>query len=108
MFHEDSMKLIKCKIKSPPMVVTSNLASLLKDRGLSQGDLTRLTGISRKTISRLNNRKVVRRINCLAAVKICFALSGVSTSKRMKLRVRLDALFPMKPGKIPNDRRVMN
>lgn len=80
------------------MVVTSNLASLLKKRTLSQSDLARMTGISRKTISRLNNRRIVRRIDCRAASKICAALSGVLTTKNTKVPIRLDALFPMKFG----------
>ena len=84
------------KIKKPKLVVTSNLASLLKERSLTQWDLARIAGVSRKTVNRLKNRRIVRRIDCLAAAKICAALSEIAANgQKTKTAVRLDALFPM-------------
>jgi DNA-binding Xre family transcriptional regulator len=79
-------------------VVTSNLGALLKERGLTQKQLSQMTGISERAISRIKNRKVFRLIECDSAVRICLALSAkLAAGKRKKIPIRLDALFPIKP-----------
>jgi len=85
------------KLKSRKLVVTSNLAKLLQERGMSQKELSRLTGVSERAISRIKSRIVVNRIDCTAAVKICIALSSRRILKLwIRVPVRLDMLFPIK------------
>lgn len=85
------------KQRRPRLWVTCALASLLRERGLKQGELARLTGISTENIGRLKNRQVVRRINCETAVKICTVLASVPrTQDNRTVAVWFDALFPRK------------
>ena len=83
--------------KTTRFIVVSNLAALLKERRLSQEKLAAITGIAKENISRLKNRKVVLRIDCAAAVRICDALSNISiVGQGHKSSIDLGALFPIK------------
>jgi DNA-binding Xre family transcriptional regulator len=78
------------------LVVTSALAQLLKERGINQKKFARITGISEKAISHIKNRKIIYRIDCAVAVRICLALSELPRRRDRRTKViRLDALFPM-------------
>ncbi len=63
-------------------VITSSLGKLLAQRNLSQKELARITGISERAISRIKNRKVVNRIDCDSAIRICLALSLEKSNPR--------------------------
>jgi DNA-binding Xre family transcriptional regulator len=78
------------------LVVTSALARLLKERGMTQKEFARRTGISEKAISRIKNRKIIHRIDCAAAVRICLTLSELPRRRDGRIKsIRLDMLFPM-------------
>ena len=78
------------------VIVTSALARLLQERGVGQKRLSEMTGVSERGISRIRNRRVVRRIDCVAAVKICLALSLLPRCRDGRTEaIRLDRLFPM-------------
>jgi len=77
-------------------VVTSALARLLKERGITQKQFARRTGISEKAISRIKNRKIIHRIDCAVAGKMCILLSTLPRkSDHRKRTIRMDTLFPM-------------
>jgi DNA-binding Xre family transcriptional regulator len=77
-------------------VITSKLGKLLAKRNLSQKEFSLMTGISERAISRIKNRKIVNRIDCDSAIKICLALSlRKAVHARTRARISLDELFPM-------------
>jgi DNA-binding Xre family transcriptional regulator len=95
------MKSTRNKHIIPRLVVVSNLGTLLRERGISQKRLAQMTGISERAISRLKNRKVVKRIDCDTAVRVCLALSGAGRpADRAQSSIRLDALFPIRPDSL--------
>ncbi len=74
--------------------VVSNLVPLLKERGRTQSDLAKATGLKPLRIYRTVRRRVVSRIVCDTAIRICLALSDWPRVRdRRKVRVRLDTLF---------------
>ncbi len=92
---KQTMISTKKKQNIPRFVVTSNLGALLKERGLTQKELAKMTGISERAISRLKNRKSIKRIDCATAIKICLVLSVRSRTKTRRSPVALDLLFPI-------------
>ena len=77
-------------------VVTSNLGKLLARRNLTQKQLAQMTGISERAISHIKNRKVVSRIDCDTAIRICLALSMKKDIRaRNRKKIGLEALFPI-------------
>lgn len=79
------------------MIITSALGRLLRERQLTQKQLAALTGISERAISRIKNRRQVRRIDCATAVRLCVVLSQRQRRQnRRRVRIGLDQLFPMR------------
>src|SRR5205814_1026391 len=56
--------------------VVSKLSALLDERGRTQRDLAKATGLSPWRINRIVRRHVVTQIICHTAVKVCLALSS--------------------------------
>ena len=87
----------KIQQKSRPIIVTSALGPLLRERAVSQKQIAKMTGLQEPVLSRLKRRGIVRRIDCAVAVRICEVLSMLPRKKdRKHVRIGLDALFPMK------------
>jgi len=78
-------------------VIICNLLALLKERGKTQKQLATATGLLPERINRLAHQGIVSQIVTHTAIKVCLVLSNWPRLRdRKKVRIRLDALFPIK------------
>lgn len=81
-------------LETTPHVIINNLGDILKERGLSQGDLSRLTGLRVATLNDfINMKKISINLTHLVPIMIALRISDMNEIIRVEFPEKVTKQF---------------